>query len=66
MCVSLREDPDHITEGTGCPGDNDPLDAIEIGELQCYTLGYLGFGPIEKSKMVFVTSVCVRRTGAAS
>eukprot|EP00164_Ancoracysta_twista_P002198 GFYU01002905.1.p1 GENE.GFYU01002905.1~~GFYU01002905.1.p1 ORF type:complete len:323 (+),score=116.57 GFYU01002905.1:33-971(+) len=25
------EDPDHVTEGTGCNGDNDPLDVIEIG-----------------------------------
>ncbi|OQR86475.1 inorganic pyrophosphatase [Achlya hypogyna] len=25
------EDPNHITEGTGCGGDNDPLDVIEIG-----------------------------------
>ncbi|ETV93681.1 hypothetical protein H310_12448 [Aphanomyces invadans] len=28
------EDPDHVTEGTGCGGDNDPLDVIEIGTKQ--------------------------------
>ena len=25
------EDPDHITPDTGYPGDNDPIDALEIG-----------------------------------
>lgn len=28
------EDPDHITEGTGCKGDNDPIDVVEIGSKQ--------------------------------
>ena len=28
------EDPDHITEGTGCKGDNDPIDVVEIGTKQ--------------------------------
>jgi len=31
------ESPEHITEGTGKPGDNDPLDAIEIGNKQWST-----------------------------
>lgn len=25
------EDPSHVSEGTGCVGDNDPLDVMEIG-----------------------------------
>lgn len=25
------ENPEHLTEGTGCKGDNDPIDALEIG-----------------------------------
>ena len=28
------EDPAHISEDTGCKGDNDPLDVIEIGLKQ--------------------------------
>lgn len=28
------EDPDHITSGTGCKGDNDPIDVVEIGTKQ--------------------------------
>lgn len=31
------ESPEVITEGTGKPGDNDPLDAIEIGNKQWST-----------------------------
>ena len=30
------------------------------------TVGCLSFGPIEKNVMIFVTSACARRTGAAS
>ncbi len=30
------------------------------------TVGYQSFGPIENNIMVFVTSACARRTGAAS
>lgn len=25
------EDPEHVTEDTGCKGDNDPIDAVEVG-----------------------------------
>lgn len=25
------ENPEHLSEGTGCKGDNDPIDALEIG-----------------------------------
>jgi len=28
------EDPKHISEETGCPGDNDPVDVIELGTRQ--------------------------------
>ena len=28
------EDPDHVTGDTGAPGDNDPIDAVEIGARQ--------------------------------
>eukprot|EP00931_Biecheleriopsis_adriatica_P009089 TRINITY_DN11019_c0_g1_i2.p1 TRINITY_DN11019_c0_g1~~TRINITY_DN11019_c0_g1_i2.p1 ORF type:complete len:525 (-),score=108.74 TRINITY_DN11019_c0_g1_i2:108-1502(-) len=28
------EDPKHISEETGCPGDNDPIDVIELGTRQ--------------------------------
>ncbi len=28
------EDPEHISHDTNCKGDNDPLDAIEIGIRQ--------------------------------
>ncbi|TYZ57795.1 hypothetical protein PybrP1_012033 [[Pythium] brassicae (nom. inval.)] len=31
------EDPSHTTEGTGCVGDNDPIDVIEIGTKQWRT-----------------------------
>jgi len=31
------EDPDHIPEDTGCVGDNDPIDVIEIGMKQLGT-----------------------------
>lgn len=31
------EDPSHVTEGTGCPGDNDPIDVVEIGTKQWRT-----------------------------
>lgn len=31
------EDPSHTTEGTGCIGDNDPIDVIEIGTKQWRT-----------------------------
>lgn len=28
------EDPKHVSEDTGCPGDNDPVDVIELGSRQ--------------------------------
>jgi len=28
------EDPKHVSEETGCPGDNDPVDVIELGTRQ--------------------------------
>jgi inorganic pyrophosphatase len=28
------EDPEHVTKETGCIGDNDPIDAVEIGQRQ--------------------------------
>lgn len=28
------EDPKHVSEETGCPGDNDPIDVIELGTRQ--------------------------------
>jgi len=28
------EDPHHISEETGCPGDNDPIDVLELGSRQ--------------------------------
>ena len=28
------EDPEHLEEDTGCKGDNDPLDAVEVGYRQ--------------------------------
>ncbi|KAK5250328.1 Inorganic pyrophosphatase [Exophiala xenobiotica] len=31
------EDPSHVYSETGLPGDNDPLDACEIGEAVAYT-----------------------------
>lgn len=31
------EDPSHIPEDTGFPGDNDPLDALELGSRQLVT-----------------------------
>uniref|UniRef100_M4BYR5 inorganic diphosphatase n=1 Tax=Hyaloperonospora arabidopsidis (strain Emoy2) TaxID=559515 RepID=M4BYR5_HYAAE len=31
------EDPSHVTEGTGCVGDNDPIDVVEIGTKQWRT-----------------------------
>lgn len=31
------EDPDHVTPDTGCVGDNDPLDVVEIGQRQWAT-----------------------------
>lgn len=31
------EDPEHVTEGTGCHGDNDPIDVVEIGTKQWRT-----------------------------
>ena len=31
------EDPKHVPKETGCPGDNDPLDCIEIGTKQLPT-----------------------------
>lgn len=31
------EDPAHTTEGTGCVGDNDPIDVVEIGTKQWRT-----------------------------
>jgi inorganic pyrophosphatase len=31
------EDPSHVTEGTNCVGDNDPIDVIEIGTKQWRT-----------------------------
>jgi hypothetical protein len=31
------EDPDHVTEDTGCKGDNDPIDAVEVGLRQIKT-----------------------------
>lgn len=31
------EDPEHVTPDTGCKGDNDPLDAVEIGNKQWST-----------------------------
>ncbi|RNA43555.1 inorganic pyrophosphatase [Brachionus plicatilis] len=44
------DDPDHVDETTGCIGDNDPLDAIELGTnkqnrgavIQVKVLGALG------------------------
>ncbi len=37
-----------------------------LSRADCSTVGYLSFGPIYKNIMFFVTSVCVRRTGAAA
>eukprot|EP00698_Gefionella_okellyi_P019660 TRINITY_DN6059_c0_g1_i1.p1 TRINITY_DN6059_c0_g1~~TRINITY_DN6059_c0_g1_i1.p1 ORF type:complete len:402 (-),score=94.32 TRINITY_DN6059_c0_g1_i1:66-1271(-) len=34
MFPQTWEDPAHITEGTGKPGDNDPVDCLEIGIKQ--------------------------------
>ncbi|CAI5716644.1 unnamed protein product [Peronospora destructor] len=31
------EDPSYVTEGTGCVGDNDPIDVVEIGIKQWRT-----------------------------
>merc|ERR1719356_1673939 len=28
------EDPHHVSEETGCPGDNDPIDVLELGSRQ--------------------------------
>ena len=28
------EDPSHVSDDTGCIGDNDPLDVVEIGTTQ--------------------------------
>jgi inorganic pyrophosphatase len=35
------EDPDHVTEDTGCKGDNDPIDAVEVGIRQIKTGGVI-------------------------
>ena len=35
-----------------------------FGCIFCLAAGYQSFGPIEKTMMFFVTSVCVRRPGA--
>jgi len=34
MFPQTFEDPSHVSPETGCPGDNDPIDVIEIGARQ--------------------------------
>lgn len=34
LLAQTWEDPEHVTEGTGCKGDNDPIDVVEIGTKQ--------------------------------
>lgn len=37
ICVVCREDPLYVPSDTQCPGDNDPLDVLEIGAKQIRT-----------------------------
>ncbi|OLY82600.1 Inorganic pyrophosphatase [Smittium mucronatum] len=45
------EDPGHSDENTGCVGDNDPLDVIEIGEKIGYT------GQIKQVKVIGILAM---------
>lgn len=66
------ENPEHLSEGTGCKGDNDPIDALEIGYrvakrgevLQVKVLGTVAL--IDEGKSIYnnirvIVNICTGR-----